>query len=124
MTRTCTLFILALAVAAVALADSACAFERTLAGAVAHQRAQRYSWHGGYAHTGTCGPLALVVPPTAEKQTHWSWGVGGTRITTIRHQYEFGYPGQVSYERGLFRPTPTWPSSTDQFGVYYIRGPW
>ncbi|MBN2024504.1 MAG: hypothetical protein JW809_17120 [Pirellulales bacterium] len=124
MKRTFILSFLALAAVAVALADSAGAMERTVMGAIAYRRAQCQPWHGGYAHTGWCGPVALVVPPTAEKQTHWGWGVGSTRVTTIRHQYELGFPGEGHYPGGTFRPTPRWPSNTDQFGVYPVRGPW
>ena len=32
-------------------------------------------------------------------------------------------PGPSEYRRGGFRPTPPWPSNTDQFGDYYVRGP-
>jgi hypothetical protein len=69
-------------------------------------------------------PVALVVPPTADVRTNWSWGVGGTRIDTIHHQFDFPYSGPGTYDAGMFRPTPPWPSDTRQFGVYYIRGPW
>jgi len=85
------------------------------------------AWHGqyyGYYH-GSCGkPLALVVPPTARYQTNWAWGVGGTQVTPIHAQFQRGYPGDVIGSPGGFYPTPRWPSNTNQFGVYYIRGPW
>ena len=88
-------------------------------------------WHGSYygPYTGSCGqPLALVVPPTAQTKTRWSWGVGGTQVVPICNQYQrAGYyppsPGGVGAGT-RFHPTPRWPSSTDQFGVYYIRAPW
>ena len=83
-----------------------------------------YRWHGDYYDVAWGRPVALVVPPTAGTQTHWSWGVGGTRVTPIYHQYELGYPMPGDYDRSWFQPTPRWPSSTDQFGDYYIRGPW
>lgn len=89
------------------------------------------AWHGAYygPWTGSCGaPLALVVPPTAQFKTRWSWGVGGTQVVPINAQFQRGgyYPPSPSGAGmgGGFYPTPQWPSSTDQFGVYYVRGPW
>ena len=83
-----------------------------------------YPWHGGYYHTAWGTPVALVVPPTAESRTHYGWGVGNTRVTRINHQFDRNWPGPSTYNRRAFRPTPRWPSDTDQFGVYYVRGPW
>ena len=80
-------------------------------------------WVGNYYHTMWGQPVALVVPPTAELQTHWNWGVAQTRVTPIWPQFGRDYPGPYAGGRG-FLPTPKWPSSTDQFGVYYVRGPW
>jgi hypothetical protein len=80
-------------------------------------------WAGSYYHTMWGQPVALVVPPTAELQTHWNWGVAQTRVTPICPQFSRAFPGPYSGGRG-FSPTPRWPSSTDQFGVYYVRGPW
>ena len=87
-------------------------------------RRTSYPWHGNYYHTGWGIPVALVVPPHVEYQTHWGWGVGNTRVTPICHQYHRHWPGPGSYDRKMFKPTPPWPSDTDQFGVYYVRGPW
>jgi hypothetical protein len=121
-----TLVLLGLVAAAVA--DSALAFEAgPMAGATrrgARRHTAQSAWHGGYYHPAWGMPVALVAPPTAEFQTRWGWGVGNTRVTTIWHQFQRNYPGPGSYQRGMFRPTPPWPSDTDQFGVYYIRGPW
>ncbi|OYV87578.1 MAG: hypothetical protein B7Z73_09885 [Planctomycetia bacterium 21-64-5] len=89
-------------------------------------RARRQSgteWAGGYYHTMWGQPVALVVPPTAELQTHWNWGVAQTSVTPIWPQFTRAYPGPYAGGRG-FLPTPRWPGSTDQFGVYYVRGPW
>jgi hypothetical protein len=80
-------------------------------------------WAGGYYHTMWGQPVALVVPPTAELQTHWNWGVAQTRVTPICPQFSRPFPGPYYGGRGVL-PTPRWPSSTDQFGVYYVRGPW
>jgi hypothetical protein len=86
--------------------------------------AQSASWHGSYYHVAWGSPVALVVPPTAERQTHYGWGVGATYTTPIWHQFSRNYPGPGAYGPHAFLPTPPWPSSTDQFGVYYVRGPW
>ena len=96
----------------------------TFKGRVAYYQSQTYPWHGGYYDVAWGVPVALVVPPTAETQTHLGWGVGATRVTPIEHQFQRAYPGPGEYDRAWFRPTPAWPSSTDQSGDYYIRGPW
>jgi hypothetical protein len=95
-----------------------------LKGRVAYRQSQTYPWHGGYYDSAWGTPVAVVVPPKAETQSHYSWGVGGYRVTPIQHQYQRAYPGPGAYSRSWFRPTPPWPSSTDQMGDYYIRGPW
>jgi hypothetical protein len=91
-----------------------------------NRRAAKHSceeWACGYYHTMWGQPVALIVPPTAELQTHWNWGVAQTAVTPIWPQFSREYPGPYYGGRG-FLPTPRWPSSTDQFGVYYVRGPW
>ena len=82
------------------------------------------SWHGAYYDMTFGAPVALVIPPTAEMQTHLGWGVGATYVTPNCAQFNRIYPGGRSYDRRAFLATPPWPSSTDQFGVYYVRGPW
>jgi hypothetical protein len=112
----------ALAVAAVALSSS---------GAVAvgpyvwlpQGRASMYNWHANYAYTDYGAPTALVVPPTAQLQTDWSWGAPSMRVSRIDHQFTRNYPGPAPFGAG-FRHTPAWPQDTAQFGVYYVRGPW
>lgn len=91
----------------------------------AARRAAYTPWHGNYAYTAYGRPVALVVPPTAHMQSSWSWGVGQTTMRPIYHQFGRGYPGYLGAggTQG-FMPTPWWPSHTDQFGVYYVRGPW
>ena len=92
--------------------------------------AQSTPWHGGYYYINYGRPTALVVPPTAALQTKWAWGVGNTVSVPIYHQFGRAFPGAYPVEAGVgyngmpFLPTPLWPSSTDQFGVYYVRGPW
>lgn len=86
-------------------------------------RASMYNWHANYAYTPYGAPTALVVPPTAQLQTNWSWGAPSTRISRIDHQFTRNYPGAAPFGAG-FRHTPNWPQDTAQFGVYYVRGPW
>jgi len=90
---------------------------------VARRRASTLSWHDRYYHAQYGTPVALVVPPTAEYQTDWAWGVSGTRITPTWHQFGRAYPGPGGGGGG-FMATPPWPSDTDQFGVHHVRGPW
>ena len=116
--------IASLALAALLATARVQAFDETHYGHGARWRAALRPWHGRYYNVQYGQPLALVVPPTAENQVHWGWGVGATRITPNQHQFQRDYPGPGMYNRSWFRPTPPWPSSTDQFGDYYIRGPW
>jgi hypothetical protein len=120
--------VLILAAAAALLAcgwaGEAMAGKGTLKSRVAARQSQTYPWHGDYYDSAWGTPVAVLVPPTAENQVHWGWGVGATRVTPNQHQFQRDYPGPSQYNRSWFRPTPPWPSSTDQFGDYYIRGPW
>ena len=90
--------------------------------------ASRYSearpWHGPYYHTSYGVPLALVVPPNAKMMSSYGWGVTATEINPIYPQFERPFPGYIDASGALLLPTPPWPSHTDQFGVYPIRGPW
>ena len=105
-------------------ADAGWGQHGSIKGRVAARQAATMPWHGYHYKPEWGMPLALVAPPTAEAQTHWGWGVGNTRITPIRHQYHRNWAGPGVYSRRAYRPTPPWPSDTDQMGVYYIRGPW
>ncbi len=87
-----------------------------------YNQAAQYPWHGGYYHRQYGQPLALVVPPTASFHTQYSWGVAQTKSLPIYHQFLRPYPGGPG--GGVFAPTPYWPSNTEQFGVYPVRGPW
>lgn len=87
-------------------------------------RAQRYNWHANYAHSAYGQPIALVVPPTAQMQTNWSWGAPSARFSRIDHQFGRDYPGPGAGSGVGFRNTPAWPGDTAQFGVHYVRGPW
>jgi len=91
------------------------------------KRAQWYNWNRNYAYTDYGAPTALVVPPTANMQTNYGWGVASSRISRIDHQFQRNYPGVVTSGGrfgGPFRSTPLWPQDTIQFGVYPVRGPW
>lgn len=82
-------------------------------------------WHGPYYHHAWGRPLALVVPPTSDNQVKWGWGVGATEIVPLYHQFQRGNPATYPPDAwNRFRPQPYWPSHTDQFGVYPVRGPW
>ena len=87
------------------------------------RRASMYNWHAQYAYTDYGAPTALVVPPTAQLQTNWSWGAPSLRVSRIDHQFTRNYPGPGPFG-GPFQYTPHWPQDTAQFGVYYVRGPW
>jgi hypothetical protein len=86
-------------------------------------RAQFYNWNRNYAYTDFGAPTALVVPPTAQLQTNYGWGVASSRISRIDHQFQRNFPGYGQFG-GPFRPTPLWPSDTTQFGIYPVRAPW
>jgi len=92
------------------------------------RRALRFSrvrpWHGDYSNTRWGGPVPLVVPPTAHMQRKMGWGVAQSSMSPIYPRYYRNHQGEIEGERFRFRGTPNWPSHTDQFGVYYIRGPW
>ena len=83
-------------------------------------------WHGNYAYTPNGGPVALVVPPHADTMAAWGWGVTSSEIRPLHHQFGRANPGGAGYygPQSPFLPTPLYPTHTDQFGVYYIRGPW
>ena len=125
MKRILILAAVATMLAASAWTSDALAGRGNLKNRMAYRQSQNYPWHGGYYDAAWGAPVAVVVPPTVETQSHLGWGVGATRVTSIQHQYQRNYPGQQSSPiRTRFQATPAWPSSTDQFGDYYIRGPW
>ena len=89
-------------------------------------RSQGKSWHSAWYDPAEGRPIALVVPPTAEFQTQYGWGVPSSRVMPIYHQFRRPYPGPgaVGGAGGGFMPTPNQPSDTVQFGVNAVRGPW
>ncbi|MEM6688757.1 MAG: hypothetical protein AAF664_04970 [Planctomycetota bacterium] len=90
----------------------------------AHNFAMDRPWHGNYAYQNYGQPLALVVPPTAHMRQTLSWGVSQNLMYPVYHQYGRSANSPGAAAPGSFYPTPSWPSHTDQFGVYYVRGPW
>ena len=82
----------------------------------------RVPWSAPYAHTQWGSPVALVLPPISYFQTDYSWGAARTRSTPSYHQ--FARPVAVPGGGMTYSPTPIWPSDTNQFGVYGVRGPW
>jgi hypothetical protein len=82
-------------------------------------------WNGDYAYTPDGGPVALVIPPHADTSMAWGWGVTASEMRPNWHQFgRYQPPGFVAGPQSPFLPTPLYPSHTDQFGVYPVRGPW
>ncbi len=88
----------------------------------ARNQAAQQPWHGDYYYLKTGQPTALVVPPTIQMQQNYSWGVSQNTMTPVYHQ--FGQGPASGSAPGVFYATPYWPSHTNQFGVYPVRGPW
>jgi hypothetical protein len=88
----------------------------------AYNQSMQQPWHGQYYWLRTGQPTALVVPPTITMQSNYSWGVSQNTMTPVWHQFSGRAPSGGG--GGVFRATPYWPSHTDQFGVYPVRGPW
>jgi hypothetical protein len=88
-------------------------------------RSQTRSWHSAWYDPSLGRPYALVVPPTAEFHSQYSWGVPSSRTMPLYHQYRRPYPGPGAMPGGSpMLPTPNIPSDTVQFGVSSVRGPW
>jgi hypothetical protein len=88
----------------------------------ARNQAMQRPWHGEYYNIKTGQPTALIVPPNVTMQSNYSWGVSQNTMTPVYHQ--FGQGPASGSGGGMFRATPYWPSHTDQFGIYPVRGPW
>ncbi len=86
--------------------------------------ARTMPWHGQYYYAAWGAPVSLVVPPVSNMQGSMGWGVTQTEMRPIYHQFARPYPGDGAGQGVGFLSTPRWPSHTDQFGVYYVRGPW
>ncbi len=81
-------------------------------------------WHGNYYYLPYGQPTALVVPPTAHMRQTLSWGVSQNLMYPLNHQFGRNASSPGGLAPGSFQAAPPWPSHTDQFGVYYVRGPW
>jgi hypothetical protein len=88
----------------------------------AQNQSMQRPWHGEYYYLRTGQPTALIVPPTVTMQSNYSWGVSQNTMTPVYHQ--FGGHAPTGSGGGIFKATPYWPSHTNQFGVYPVRGPW
>lgn len=89
-----------------------------------HNFSMNRPWHGSYYNQTYGQPLALMVPPTVSMRQTYSWGVSQNLSYPIYHQFGRSANSPGAAAPGSFHGTPQWPSHTDQFGVYYIRGPW
>lgn len=90
-----------------------------------HNFAMDRPWHGGYAAMSYGQPTALVVPPTVHMRQTYSWGVSQNLMYPVHHQFGRNATSPGAAAAGSFRNTPwPWRSNTDQYGYYYVRGPW
>ncbi|OYP31685.1 hypothetical protein [Rhodopirellula sp. MGV] len=123
--RKLLLLLACVATFSVATSDDASAVGRkSMTQRWSHNFAMDRPWHGGYYQQNYNQPLAVVVPPTAHMRTNYAWGVSQNTMYPIHHQFGRSAPGIGAAPAGQLRPTPAWPSHTDQFGYYYIRAPW
>jgi hypothetical protein len=107
------------------LASAAEAGQPNRAARQAYYFASARPWNGNYAYTPYGEPVALVVPPHADTMASWGWGVTQSEIRPLYHQFGRANPGGTVYgSANPYLPTPIYPSHTDQFGVYPVRGPW
>jgi hypothetical protein len=126
MTRFCSLALLAATAAAFLVTSEAWAGGASRAAVARYYIAsQSRSWHSGWYDPTIGRPMALVVPPTAEFISEYSWGVPSSRTMPLYHQFRRPYPGVGAIPGASpLMPTPPIPSDTVQFGVHAVRGPW
>lgn len=88
------------------------------------QHAMNRSWHGQHYYHSFGHPTALVVPPNSYMRQTYAWGVSQNLMYPLTSQFgrPASPPGMLT--PAPFGPTPHWPSHTDQFGIYHVRGPW
>lgn len=89
-----------------------------------HNFSMNRPWHGGWYNQMYGQPTAVVVPPTAHMRQTLSWGVSQNLMYPVHHQFGRSANAPGAAAPGSFYGTPPWPSHTDQFGYYYVRGPW
>ncbi|MEX0677745.1 MAG: hypothetical protein WD063_11755 [Pirellulales bacterium] len=121
--KTRIVWVVALAALALASAGRVQAYDETHHGHNARYRASLRPWHGRWYNVQHGQAVAVVVPPTSELTTDYSWGAVSSRMTRIDHQFQRPWPNGYWTPYG-FMPTPAVPSDTRQTGYYYIRGPW
>ena len=56
-------------------------------------RSKGKSWHSSWYDPSVGRPMALVVPPTAEFISEYSWGVPSSRTMPLYQQFYRPYPG-------------------------------
>ncbi|TWU19672.1 hypothetical protein [Allorhodopirellula heiligendammensis] len=86
--------------------------------------AQTRPWHGNYYYAPYGQPTALVAPPTVSMRQTYSWGVSQNLMYPVHSQFGRSATQPGAAAPGQFLATPNWPSHTDQYGIYYVRGPW
>jgi hypothetical protein len=80
------------------------------------------SWHGPHYNNSWGHPVAVIVPPVANFQTNYAWGVARSRMAPIHHQFGRPYVDPVTGVTPY--SAPMWPSDTTHLGYYSVRGPW
>ena len=119
----CSLFVIVM-IGMFATSDTAQAKKRHRVNQWERQRANVTPWNGAYRHQAYSTPLAVIVPPTAASSRLLGWGVSKNVVAPLYHQYQLGAPQPSQAGFGPYKSLPMYPSSSDQFGAYYIRGPW
>ena len=108
----------------VLLAASLAAVLPTRAGEILHRGRHRTQWNTNFYDPAWGMPEALVVPPTAKRQSNYAWGAGGSCVNRAGAQYRAEASGPESaYNQRNYLPAPPQPSDTQQLGVNYVRGP-
>ena len=81
-------------------------------------RGRNKSWHSGWYNPDVGRPVPLVVPPTAEFVSEYSWGVPSSRVMPLYQQYRKPYPG-AAYAPGSrpLMPTPQHPRHSQCAGA-------
>lgn len=123
-TRLILALLVGLTVSSVQTAEAGWLWGRSASNNAMAEHASNLPWHGGYAYQNYQSPVAMVVPPTANMQTNYSWGVPSSRMTPVYHQFGRENAGGITGSPASLGITPYYPSDTRQFGVYNVRGPW
>ena len=119
----CSLFVIVM-IGMFATSDTAQAKKRDRIKQWERERANATPWNGAYRHQAYSTPLAVIVPPTATTYRSLGWGVSKNVVSPLYHQFQLGAPRARKAGYGPYKSLPMYPSSSDQYGAYYIRGPW